>query len=202
MSTEVNQVQSDGLRVDQRPLYPMEFELSQEEKMRLRGGLSLFIMSMSVPIVMLFELRYIMAAGRVGVNANPWLGLIGLVFLVIAGIFLQVANAKTKTGDRRGILNDYGWAFLFGLIAFVLNGWQVANHSMSTTDHYDATLIVAVSVADFYLLCALLSVLAARGRVKRIANGVRNYWGIQSNSVFWWFVTIVWLVIYVLMYWL
>lgn len=191
-----------NVRPDQKPLYPMQTELTNEERMRLRGGLSLFMMSLSVPILLLFEVRYIMAGNLVSSIANPWLGGIGLLLLVIAGFLLHSASKSATLDNRKAILRNYAWAFWFGFAAFIVIGWQVADRQMNTVGHYGSMFLVTVGTGDFYIMCALLSVWAAYSRVKRIDSDVKNYWGVQSTGAFWWFITAVWVVLYVLMYFL
>lgn len=190
------------IRPDQKSLYPMQSDLTNEERMRLRGGLSLFMMSLSVPILLLFEVRYIMTGSRVSPLANHWLGGIGLVLLLIVGFLLQGASRATKTVNRKAILRNYAWAFWFGFAAFIVIGWQVADRQMNTVGHYGSMFLVTVGTGDFYILCALISVYAAFSRVKRIDSDIKNYWGVHSTGAFWWFITAVWVVLYALMYFL
>lgn len=190
------------LRADQKPLYPMQFELTKEETMRLGGGLWLIMMSLSVPILLLFEVRYILAGSRVSSAASPWMGGIGLLLLLIVGFLLQGANGAAKKSDRKAIVRNYGWAFLFGLAAFIVIGWQVVDGQMSTVGHYGSMFMVTVGTGDFYILCAMLGVWATMARVRRLDANIKNYWGVTATGRFWWFVCAVWLVLYVLMYFL
>lgn len=188
------------LRSDQLTLYPMQRKLDQEEQLRLKGGLVLWLMGMSVPILLLFELRYVLAGGYVDPSVSPTLGALGLVALVITAILNSMAKYTGNTVNRKRVSDLYGWSLLFTLAAFVLIGWHVVDHSVSSVSHYGMILMTTFGTVDFYVLSLLIAQLAARGRVRRLP--IENIWGLSATSYFAWFVVAVWVVIYVLMYFL
>lgn len=188
------------LRADQMALYPMQRELNQEEQLRLKGGIILWLMGMAVPILLLFELRYVLAGGYVDPAASPTLGGIGLALLVIGAILTSVAKYSGKPVNRRSALTAYGWSLVSILAGFILIGWHVADHSLSIVSHYGMMAIVTLGTTDFYVLGLLIAVLATRGRVKRL--NVQNTWGLSATSYYAWFVVAVWVVMYVVTYFL
>lgn len=189
------------LRADQKTLYPMQTELTQEEQLRLKGGFLLWAMSMSVPVFLLFATRYILVGSYVDPAASWGLGLAGLVLLVVTGILSSAATKAAKAQNRRATVQLYGWAWWFSLAAIVVLAWQVFDGSLNQMSHYGMTFMFAQGFADFYIICAWLAIWAARGRVKRVP-AIRNYWGTASTGYFVWFVTIVWVLFYLLLYFL
>lgn len=192
--------QETQMRTDQLTLYPMQNKLDTEEQLKLKGGFVLWLMAMSVPILLLFELRYVMVGGYVDPAANPLLGGIGLVLLIISATFTSVAKRTGGPDHRRTALGSYAWSIWCTLAAFILIGWHVVDGSESTLTHYGMTFMTAVGVVDFYVLCMVLAVWATRGRVKHFV--MQNTWGLSATSYFAWFIVAVWVIIYVLMYFL
>lgn len=189
------------LRADQKTLYPMQTELTQEEGMRLKGGFVLWMMGMSVPVFLLFATRYILVGSYVDPAASWGLGLAGLVLLVITALFSTAAAKSAKSLKRGAAVQLYGWAWWFALAAIVVLGWQIFDGTLNQMSHYGMTFMFVQGFADFYIICAWLAIWAARGRVKRIET-IRNYWGTSSTGYFVWFVTIVWVLFYLLLYFL
>lgn len=186
------------LRKDQMTLYPMQHELNTEEQLRLKGGTVLWLVAMSVPILLLAEVRYVIANGYVDPNANPLFGGIGLLLLIVSAILTTAA--KSGRDLRRKALALYAWAFWCTLAAFVLIGWHVVDQSESTLTHYGMTFMTALGTADFYVFGMLVALLATRGRVKRVQ--FRNTWGLTATSYYAWYIVAVWLVVYLVMYFL
>ncbi len=195
----MSQTQTE-LRKDQLTLYPMQRELDTEEQMRLKGGLVLWLMGLSVPILLLVEVRYVMVGGYVDPHANPLLGTIGLVLLIISAILTSVAKRTSVPVSRGKVLGAYLWSVLFTLAAFILIGWHVVDHSESSLTHYGMTFVTAVGTADFYVFTLLVALMATHGRVKRL--NIRNTWGLSATNYYAWFVVAVWVVIYAFMYFL
>lgn len=188
------------LRKDQLTLYPMQHELDTEEQLRLKGGLILWLMGLSVPIFLLFELRYVMVGGYVDPHANPLLGGIGLALLIIAAILTSVAKRTGLPISRGKVLSAYTWSLLCVLAAFILIGWHVVDASESSLTHYGMTFIALVGTVEVYILTLLVALMATHGRVKRL--NIRNTWGLSATNYYAWFIVGVWIVIYVLMYFL
>ncbi|MCY0889055.1 MAG: hypothetical protein OWQ59_11440 [Alicyclobacillaceae bacterium] len=186
----------------ERVLYPMQYELDKEEQMRLRGGLTLWLISMSIPMVLLYELRYVISGKYVAPNANWLLGLLGLVAMVIAGLLTSAAVRSAKRHNQRAILIQTGWAFWFALAAMVLVGWQVCDRTINPISHFGEMFFVCQGTGAFYILTTIIAVLALRGRVKRLAGSIKNYWGASATNAFVWYVCVFWALLYLLIYWL
>lgn len=194
-------MQSVDQRIDTDPvLIPMQVELDQRELMKLRGGLTLMLMGLAVPILLLVELRYILVGTYISPHVHQGIGIAGLLVMIVAGIFNSLASKATKQNQPKAVLTHSGWAIFIGLIAWVLIGIQVVNRSMPGISHYGETYLVSAGTVDVYITFTLLAVYAARSRVKRLGDFVKNYWGVQSSAITWWFVTVVWLVIYIELY--
>lgn len=190
------------LRTDQLTLYPMQRELEQRTKLQLIGGLALWLMGMSVPILLLFELRYVMVGGYVDPAANPVIGGLGLLALLITAGLLTGAERSVKAGNRRSIVRQYAFGFWFELIGMVLIGWQVFDRSLSTLTHYGMTYMAAAGTVDFYVLCGVIAILATRARVKRLNATIQNFWGTKATMIYSWYLVFVWLIIFALLYFL
>jgi heme/copper-type cytochrome/quinol oxidase subunit 3 len=195
-------LQETELRRDQLTLYPMQQELDTKTQMQLKGGLTLWLMGMSVPILLLFELRYVMVGGYVDPKANTVLGVLGLLGLLVGAVLLTTAQRSTANGNRKAIVTLYGVAFWFELAALILIGWQVFDRSLSTLSHYGMTFMAVAGTVDFYVFGGIIAILAARSRVKRLNAAIQDYWSTKSTMIYSWFLVVVWLVMFILLYFL
>jgi heme/copper-type cytochrome/quinol oxidase subunit 3 len=180
----------------------MQQELDTKTQMQLKGGLTLWLMGMAVPILLLFELRYVMVGGYVDPKANTVLGVLGLLGLVVGAVLLTAAQRSAANGNRKTIVTQYSLAFWFELAALILIGWQVFDRSLSTLSHYGMTFMAAAGTVDFYVFGGIIAILAARGRVKRLNVAIQDYWGTKSTMIYSWYLVVVWFVMFVLLYFL
>lgn len=183
-------------------LLPSANPLDKGEHMRLKGGLTLWIISMSIPFLLLIEFRYVLSGTYVDPTANQWLAISALVAMLITGLFAQMGSGAAKAGNRKGVLTHYGWAILFAFIAWILLGYQVVDGSMSIVSHYAEVFLPTQGMVDLFVTFALFGMISTRMRVKRLGDNVGNYWGVTSNTAFWWFVVIVWILLWINLYYI
>jgi heme/copper-type cytochrome/quinol oxidase subunit 3 len=183
-------------------LYPMQQTLSKKDLFKLKGGLALWLASMAVPILLLFEFRYIIAGGYVAPQVTSWPAIAATVVLLISGLFTLGASWSAKKSNRPGILTNYNWALVLGVVAFILIGIPVCNGSLDPVSHYGETFLSTMGALDVYILFTWIGILATRSRVKRLGSRIENYWGVYATNIVWWFVIICWVVTWIQLYYL
>lgn len=181
-------------------LYPMQEPLTRVDLMKLRGGLTLWLLTMSVPLLLLVEMRFILVGNYVSPHVYQGVGISALIVLIVSGLVMSMANRAAKNGNTKSILTNTSLTMWLGFAAWILIGIQVTNRTMHSTSHYGETYLVTAGLVDFYLTCLLIAVFAVRSRVKRLAGSLQNFWGVHATTTVWWFGVVAWLVVYLEMY--
>lgn len=173
--------------------------LDHKEMRKLRGGLSLMLISMAIPFLSLINVRFILAGGFVSPQASEGLGAAAVIIMVLSGLFTLPLMNAAKAGDKAKTQQYVNLTMLFGLVAFVLIGVQVVNSTVSPVEHFGEIFLTALGTVDFYLLGGLIAWLSVSMRVSR--QGLEsNYWGAESISLTWRFMVLSWLVMYAVFY--
>jgi hypothetical protein len=183
-------------------LYPMQHPLSKTDLFKLKGGLTLFLMGLAVPILLLFEMRYIVAGGYVAPQVTQWPAIAATVVLLLTGVLTLAGSRSAKSGNQQSIIRNYNWALLLGLVAIVLIGIPAFNGTLDPVTHYGETFIPTMGTVDVYLFFTWIGMLATRSRVKRLGSKIENYWGVYATNIVLWFVFVCWVVTWIQLYYL
>ncbi len=183
-------------------LYPMQHSLSKSDLFKLKGGLTLFLMGLAVPILLLLEMRYIVAGGYISPHVTQWPAIAATVVLILTGVFTMAGSRSAKSGNQKGILSNYNWALLFGLVAIILIGIPAFNGTLDPVSHYGETFIPTMGTIDVYLFFTWIGLLATRSRVKRLGSKIENYWGVYATNIVVWFMFVCWVVTFLQLYYL
>lgn len=201
-TSEVNILAASPNNGDNHVLYPMQQPLSRRDLFKLKGGLTLWLMGMAVPILLLFEFRFVIAGGYVAPQVTQWPAIAATVVLVVTGLFTFAASRSAKSMNRPGIVRNHNWALFFGIVAFILIGIPVTNGSLDPVTHYGETFLPTMGTIDVYLLFTWIGLLATRTRVKRLGSKIENYWGVYATNIVMWFVIVCWVVTWIQLYYL
>ncbi|KPV42143.1 hypothetical protein [Alicyclobacillus ferrooxydans] len=183
-------------------LYPMQTPLSRADLFKLKGGLTLFLIGLAVPILLLLEMRYVVAGGYVAPQVTQWPAIAATVAMLLSGLFTVAGSKSAKKANRPGIVRSYNWAILFALIAIILIGIPAFNGVLDPVSHYGETFIPTMGTIDVYLFFTWIGMLATRSRVKRLGNKIENYWGVYATNIVLWFMFVCWVVTWVQLYYL
>lgn len=183
-------------------LYPMQHALSKSDLFKLKGGLTLFLVGLAVPILLLLELRYIVAGVYISPHVTQWPAIAAVVALFLTGIFTMAGSRSAKNGNQKGILSNYNWALLFGIVSIILIGIPTFNGTLDPVSHYGETFLPTMGTIDVYLLFTWIGVLATWSRVKRLGSKIENYWGVYATNIVVWFMFVCWVVTFLQLYYL
>lgn len=183
-------------------LYPMQQKLSRADLFKLKGGLTLFLMGLAVPILLLFEMRYVVAGGYVAPQVTQWPAIAATVTFLLTGIFTLAGSRSAKSANRPGIIRNYNWAVLFALVSIILIGIPAFNGTLDPVTHYGETFIPTMGTIAVYLFFTWIGMLATRSRVKRLGSKIENYWGVYATNIVVWFMFVCWLVTWIQLYYL
>lgn len=176
-------------------------EISAADNRKFRGALTLVLMSMSMPMLTLINVRYILSDGYVSPSANQVLGLIAALLMLISFFTAGSGGKAYKQGNAAKMQTSLFWTFGLGLVSFVLLGVQLVNHqSIDIVTHYGETFVTTLGAMDLYILFGLVSVLGLRSRLTRWWGVKDLSWGARSNVIFWRFIVVVILIMYIQLY--
>lgn len=175
-------------------------KISAADSRKFKGALSLVLMSLSMPMLVLMNVRYILADSYVSPSANQVIGGIAAVLMLISAFTVGSGGKAYRAGNARKAQTSLFWTFGLGLAAFVLFGVQIVNHTINIVTHYGETFVTTLGALDIYLLIGLVAILGLRSRMIRRWGTDDHSWGVQSNVILWRFLVIVTLVMYVQLY--
>lgn len=168
----------------------------------IRGGYGVFLASQAVVYVTVIAVRYLMAYGRVGPYSQG-LGAVITLAMIISVLATRSSRAAVKNGDLGSMAGRLMIGTVLGLAAFVLVLIQWVNLRASGLPVTTPTLEVYFTLTGFWLLYALIGIfllVAARSRGLRVGYTPDNHWDLDAATYMWEFVTIAWVVSYVVLY--
>jgi cytochrome c oxidase subunit 3 len=174
--------------------------LSERDLRKLRGGLSLFMIGFAVPILVLTNVRFLLAGAYVSPQASEVVGLIATILMVVSGLIGATAMRNARQGNGQKALAYLGATLLLGLAAFIVIGIQVVNQSVSTVEHFGMIFLTSLGAIELYIVGALLAMWSAHIRGRKFGLSVDNYWGVESTVLFWQLTVVGWFVLYVVLY--
>ncbi|UOF89830.1 hypothetical protein LSG31_18440 [Fodinisporobacter ferrooxydans] len=174
--------------------------LSKRELRALRGGFTLFIISMIIPFLVLINVRYIMADSYVSPEANQMIGLSAAIVMLISAGIARAGFVAARKDNQANVQLSLAYAMATGIIGLVLVFVQLVDGSVNPVSHFGEVFLIILGTVAFYLICGILTLFSAYRRVRMHGVGGLNYWGVESAAHFWMFVSLAWIVMYVVMY--
>ncbi|MCF8565339.1 cytochrome c oxidase subunit 3 [Alicyclobacillus tolerans] len=175
-------------------------KITAADHRKLRGGLTLVLLSAMMPFLVMIDVRYLLTDGYVSPEANQAIGLISAILMLLSGIWIGGAVRAGQKGNLLSFLRHLATTFVLGAASLVLTGVQLFNHSVDIVSHYGETFVTTLGLMDVYILVGLISLLALRMRVKRLGTSMDHSWGMKGNMIAWRFIVVACLVMYVQLY--
>lgn len=177
------------------------FGLTPRQLRANRLGLALFLISESIPIIVLINVRYVLAGAYVSPDVSPYLGGIAPTALLAASALIALqalrAAAGRKPPDTARLLSA---AIGVGLLGLLTQVWPLFQRPVNPMTHYGEIYLTTVGTGGFFTFVTLLMLFGAALRAKRLGLSDREYWGIESSVWFWTFNAAAWLALYVSLY--
>lgn len=174
--------------------------IASKDLQKLKGGFILILISITIPFLLLVNLRYLIVDSYVSPTANQTIGLIASILMVLSTFVISPSIKAVEKGDFANVYKRYGWTFLIALVAWILIGAQVVNHSISTVTHFGETFISTLGVIDTYILFGMVALISVRMRIKNMGTSISHVWGVRSTVMFWNYLILIWLILYAVLY--
>lgn len=179
----------------------MTYQESPADLRKLKGSLILTIAGMSIPILVLIDLRFLLAYGYVSPSASRILGSIATLLLLVSALTVGLASRATAARKLSAAKNQFVYTMFLGLVSWVLIGVQVVNHSVNPLTNFGETFRTTLGTLDVYILIGWIALLAGWTRLRRLQTETK-WWGIFATARVWQFIVISWTIIYIVFYWI
>ncbi|AUW93844.1 MAG: hypothetical protein C7B44_11495 [Sulfobacillus thermosulfidooxidans] len=163
-----------------------------------RFGMFMFIASQLVPIIVLIDVRYLFVGSYVSSSADQPVALLVAVLMAVSGIMAWTVRGSAIRGVDQ--VARVKWMVLLGAGALlgVLYQWSVRYLSPGT--RYGEVFFTMTGFAVFYLVVGLIALLSYISRVRFVASADDGYWHMEAVSLLWAGISVIWLVVYIVLY--
>ncbi|SMC03141.1 cytochrome c oxidase subunit 3 [Sulfobacillus thermosulfidooxidans DSM 9293] len=163
-----------------------------------RFGMSVFIFSQLIPLIVLIDMRYLSAGTYVSPKASPWIGLIAALFMLISLVIawkVKIGAAHSK--DLTPLLK---WVTFLGTGALLITFYQWALRFDPTTSRFGEIYYTMTGFAVFYVVVGLIGLLSALSRARFVDPQEDGYWHIEAVSYLWSGIAVIWIITYVVLF--
>ena len=131
---------------------------------------------------------------------DPVLPTIATVGLLISTFFARRALHAIKAGRLQRFL--LGWRVAIGLgIAFIaVMAFEWINASVATQYGVLFRLMTAFHGFHAFVIGAIMIIVHRKGQ--RGNYGAENFWAVEGAAKLWYFVTVAWILFYIVLYWI
>lgn len=165
-----------------------------------RGGFTLLVASQAVPIIVLINLRYVMAASYVSSHVDQLTGALISLVMIASGLVAWLALMNVKQRNRSQ-LNRYFWiTMVLGAIAAVMALYQLWFHGVNSVGHYGETYLTITGVLAGYMVIGLVALYSGKSRNWRVGLNDDNEFSVGSTFKYWIFIVLAWLIMYLDLY--
>ena len=165
-----------------------------------RGGFTLLVASQAVPIVVLINLRFVMAASYVSSHVDQLTGALISLVMIASGLSAWLALMNVKQRNRLQ-LNRYFWiTMVLGAIAAVMALYQLWFHGVNSVGHYGETYLTITGVLAGYMVIGLVALYSGKSRNWRVGLNDDNEFSVGSTFKYWIFIVLAWLIMYLDLY--
>lgn len=171
-----------------------------------RTGLAIFqfswIMAFVALIAVNWQLRYQSASWP-----PPGVDKLGVVIpslmtlaLIVSSLLVRRATRAVKAGEQGVFINRWGLALLLGVAFVVVMAWEWITVPVSGQYSTLFRLMVGFHGVHALVIGAFMAVVYRNGRTG--AYDPYHFWPIEGAAGLWHFVTVAWLLFYIVLYWL
>ncbi len=164
-----------------------------------RFGMSVFILSQLVPLVVLIDMRYLFVGTYVSPHASQAIAVIAAVFMLVSLVVAWTVKTRAAHGDNR--TPRLKWAVLFGVVALLVTFYQWSLRLSPTTGRFGEVYYTMTGFAVFYAVVGLIGLLSALSRARYVDSASDDHWHVEAVSYLWSGIAVIWIVTYITLFW-
>ena len=164
-----------------------------------RFGMSVFILSQLVPLVVLIDVRYLFVGTYVPPQANPTVALIAALFMLASLVVAWTVKVGAAHGKNR--TPRLKLASLLGVMALLVTFYQWSLRLSPTVGRFGEVYYTMTGFAVFYAVVGLVGLLSALSRARFVDSALDDHWHVEAVSYLWSGITVIWMVTFVVLFW-
>ena len=165
-----------------------------------RGGFALLVISQSVPVVVLVNLRYVMATSYVSPSVDQLSGALITLLMLASGLSAWVVLMNGQPKNQRQLNRHFVVTMTLGALAAVMALFQLWFHGVDSVGHYGETYLTITGVMAGYMIIGLIALYSGKTRNLRVGLNEDNEFSVISTFKYWIFIVLAWLVMYLDLY--
>ncbi len=172
------------------------------EIMAYRWGFRIFLVSQSVPFILIFANWYMFDGYYVSPLANRWLGG-GEAFLgLVSGWIAWRALQAIRHGHLEAMIQGFRAAAIAGFGQLMLLAYQWGTRFIPPGTRYGEVYYTLTGVSGFYEVAGIFVLVAISIRAARVRFTADFHWDAEAAEYFWIFQMVTGFLAYLLLYWI
>lgn len=167
-----------------------------------RGGFLAFLFSETFFFVTLFGIRFLMAGTVRPAELNLLLGAVITSVFAASAVTAWLALGAIRADDGGGLTTNAAATAVLGVAAAGLIVMSAVSSPIVSdprfAEIFDAT--TWIHLAHIVIGLVFLAAIWSSGRRARFSAA--NHWMVEAGVRFWWFVSVTWLALYLIYYWI
>lgn len=164
-----------------------------------RFGMSVFILSQLVPLVVLIDMRYLFVGTYVSPRASQAIALIAAVFMLASLVVAWTVKSGAAHGENR--TPRLKLAGLLGVLALLVTFYQWSLRLSPTTGRFGEVYYTMTGFAVFYAVVGIVGLLSALSRARFVDSASDDHWHVEAVSYLWSGIAVIWIVTYITLFW-
>ncbi|AUW92915.1 MAG: cytochrome C oxidase subunit III [Sulfobacillus thermotolerans] len=167
-----------------------------------RWGFRIFLVSQSVPFILIFADWYMFDGYYVSPVASKWLGSIEAFFGLLSGLIAWQALQAIRAGHLMAMIQGFRRAAVIGGAQLVLLAYQWGTRFIPPGTRYGEVYYTLSGVSGFYELIGIFVLVAISFRAARVQFTAHYHWDAEAAEYFWIFQMVAGFLSYLFLYWI
>lgn len=176
-----------------------DLTISEKHQMYI-GSFWIFIIAEAMMFVTIFSTRFLLAGTSKSAEVSQVIGILSSVLMLVSLWSMQRTYASSKKEKRSNLSNQLTLTGVIGLIVLLINGYEWMTTSMDWGSRFGEVFYITTLFHEVHLLGGVIALFAMAIHAKKRTFTSNNYWPVRAMSIYWVFVTVVWLCEYILFY--
>ncbi len=167
-----------------------------------RWGFRIFLVSQSVPFILLFSDWYMFDGYYVSRVVDKWLGSAEALLALVSGYMAWRALQAIRQGRLTDMVQGFRRAAVAGAAQLVVLAYQWGTRFIPPGTRYGEVYYTLTGVSGFYELIGVFVLLAISVRAARVQFTANFHWDAEAAEYFWIFQMVAGLLSYLFLYWI
>ncbi|WP_053961165.1 cytochrome c oxidase subunit III [Sulfobacillus thermosulfidooxidans] len=167
-----------------------------------RWGLRIFLVSQSVPFILIFADWYMFDGYYVSPKVNGWLGAVEILLDLLSGLIAWQAVVAIRHNRLMEMVQGFRRAAVLGSLQLFILAYQWGTRFIPPGTRYGEVYFTLTGVSGFYELVGIFVLIAISFRAARVQFTDEYHWDADAALYFWIFQMVGSLLSYLFLYWI